>query len=152
MKTAPSRTIYLIAGFKLFKALMLIIVGLGAWKLVHRDVAETVTVWAEHIHMDPEGKHVHKVFEKVFSATPKQLKEAAAGTFFYAALLLTEGVGLLLRRRWAEYFTVIMTALFIPLEIYEMVERLTVGRCVVFAINCGIVWYMVRRLRHIEAT
>ncbi len=47
---------------------------------------------------------------KLLSLDDRKLKAIGAGTFFYAALLLTEGIGLLLRRRWAEYFTVIVTA------------------------------------------
>ena len=144
---APSKTIYLIAAFKLFKAVMLLMVGLGALKLIHRDVAEALTVWAHHIHIDPESRHIHRLFEKAFNANPKQLKEIAAGTFFYSAMLFTEGIGLLLRRRWAEYFTVIMTALFIPLEIYEIFEKPTLTRFVVLLINSGIVWYLASRLR-----
>ena len=151
MKTAPSKTIYFIAAFKLFKAVMLLMVGLGALKLVHRDVAEALTNWAYHIHVDPESRHLHRIFEKAFNANPKQLKEVAAGTFFYSAMLFTEGIGLLLRRRWAEYFTIVMTALFIPLEIYELFEKPTLTRVVVLVINSAIVWYLASRVRKPEA-
>jgi hypothetical protein len=59
--------------------------------------------------------------------------------------------GLWLRRRWAEYLTVIVTGSFIPLEIYEIVEHFTVLRVVVLAVNVAIVIYLVldlRRERH----
>ena len=148
MSTDPSKTLYLIAAFKLFKGMMLLLVGLGALHLVHRDVAETLTTWAGYIHLDPEGKRVHKVFEKAFDANPRQLRQIAAGTFFYTALLFTEGVpGLLLRRRWAEYFTALMTALFIPLEIYEIIEKFTPLRVVILLVNGVIVWYLLERIR-----
>lgn len=147
MRSAPSKTIFLIAAFKLFKAVMLFMVGLGALKLIHRDVAEALTNWAHHIHVDPDSRHLHRFFEKAFNADPKQLKEIAAGTFLYSAMLLTEGLGLLLRLRWAEYLTVIMTTLFIPLEIYELFEKPTITRVVVLLINSGIVWYLVSCLR-----
>ena len=151
IKTAPSTAIYLIAGFKLFKAVMLLLVGLGALKLVHRDVAEALSSWAHHIHVDPESRHLHRFFERAFNANPKQLEEIAAGTFFYSAMLFTEGIGLLLRRRWAEYFTVILTSLFIPVEVYELFEKPTITRVVVLLINSGIVWYLASRLRRSKA-
>ena len=147
MKTAPSKTIYFIAAFKLFKAVMLLLVGLGALHLLDRDVADTLTAWAGYVHLDPEGKHAHKVFEKAFDASPKQLKEVAAGTFFYSVLLFTEGVGLLLRRRWAEYFTVIMTAVFLPFEVYEILEKFTPVRVLILFVNVAIVWYLIDRIR-----
>lgn len=152
MKTAPSKTIYAIAAFKLFKAITLFLVGLGALHLLHRDVAETLTTWAGYIHMDPEGRHAHVFFEKAFNASPKQLKAVAAGTFFYSILLFIEGAGLLLRRRWAEYFTIIMTALFIPLELYEIAEKFTPMRVVILLVNLGIVWYLVDRVRKAKVT
>ena len=147
MKTAPSKTIYFIAGFKLFKAVMLLMVGLGALNLIHKDIAEALTNWAHHIHVDPDSRHLHRFFEKAFNANLKQLKEIAAGTFLYSGMLFTEGIGLLLRLRWAEYLTIVMTSLFIPLEVYELIEKPTITRVVVLIINSAIVWYLIDRLR-----
>jgi uncharacterized membrane protein (DUF2068 family) len=75
------------------------------------------------------------------------LEAASAGTFIYSALLLTEGVGLLLRQRWAEYFTIITTAGLIPLEIYEIVHRITPAKIVVLLVNVAIVAYLVVHVR-----
>jgi uncharacterized membrane protein (DUF2068 family) len=79
--------------------------------------------------------------------SPKQLKELSAGTFIYAAVLLTEGLGLLLRKHWAEYFTVISTGIFIPLEIYELARHFTAAKVLVLLINVAIVVYLIGQLR-----
>ena len=68
------------------------------------------------------------------------------GTFFYSALLLTEGTGLLLGKRWAEYFTVIATSSFIPLEVYELTKRISSARLVVLLLNVAVVVYLVIEL------
>jgi uncharacterized membrane protein (DUF2068 family) len=106
-----------------------------------------VSHWIDVLRVDPENRFIHRVLAKVFAVTPKQLKELSIGTFFYAALLATEGVGLLMKKHWAEYFTVISTAALLPLEIYEMVERLSAAKIAVFLVNVAIVWYLVARLR-----
>ena len=137
----------LIGLFKLAKAILLIIAGFGALHLLHKDVAETVTHWVNVLHVDPDNRFIHRVLAKIFAVTPKQLKELSAGTFFYAALLLTEGVGVLLLKHWAEYFTVITTAALLPLEIYELAEHFTAAKVAVFVINIAIVWYLIARLR-----
>ena len=62
-------------------------------------------------------------------------------------MLLTEGTGLLLRQRWAEYFTVVVTGSFIPLELYELARHVTVLRLIVIGINVAIVWYLIAALR-----
>ena len=145
----PAATgLLLIALFKLVKGILLVAVGIGALKLLHRDVAAVVTHWVDILRVDPGNRFIHRLVERAFSVNPKQLKELSAGTFFYASLLLTEGVGLLLRKSWAEYFTVITTTVFIPLEIYELARRFTPARLGVLALNVAIVWYLVRRLRH----
>src|ERR1700694_4782799 len=107
---SSSAGLILIGVFKLIKGLLLVVVGIGALKLLHKDVADVVTRWVEWLRVDPDSDFIHGILTKVFSVTPKQLKELSAGTFIYAGLLLTEGTGLLLQKHWAEYFTVITTA------------------------------------------
>ena len=61
----------------------------------------------------------------------------------YGALELLEGVGLWMMKRWGEYVAVVGTAVFIPLEIYELVERVTWLRVVAFAFNVFAVIYIL---------
>jgi uncharacterized membrane protein (DUF2068 family) len=139
--------IVLIGAFKLLKGLLLVVTGVGALKLLHADIPETLNHWVEFLRVDPDNRFIHKILSKALSVTPKQLAELSAGTFFYAVLLLTEGVGLLLQKVWAEYFTVITTAAFIPLELYELVKRITIIRILVLLINIAIVAYLAARVR-----
>ena len=99
------------------------------------------------LQIDPDNRYIHGLHSKIVSASPKQLRAASAGTFIYAALLLTEGVGLLLRKLWAEYFTIITTAGLIPLEIYELVKHQSVAKTVILIVNAAIVLYLVMRIR-----
>ena len=142
-----SKTLFLIALFKLTKGILLLIVGLGALHLLHRDVAHTVAHWVDILRVDPGNRYVHRLLARVLSVTPRQLEAASAGTFIYSALLLTEGIGLMLRKRWAEYFTIISTAGLIPLEIYEIVHHVTAAKIVVLLINVAIVAYLVAQVR-----
>src|SRR6202011_1333959 len=96
---------------------------------------------------DPDNRFIHAVLMKLLAGDNPKLKKISAGTFFYAALLLTEGIGLLLRKRWAEYFTIITTASLLPLEIYEIVHRVSIAKILVLAVNAAIVWYLAVQLR-----
>jgi uncharacterized membrane protein (DUF2068 family) len=58
-------------------------------------------------------------------------------------MLLTEGTGLLLGKRWAEYFTIIATSSFIPLEIYELYRHVDLTRVALLLINIAVVIYLV---------
>jgi uncharacterized membrane protein (DUF2068 family) len=144
-KTTP--TLLLIALFKLIKGILLLAVGIGALKLLHRDIAQTVAHWVDILRVDPDNRLIHRLLTRVLSVTPAQLKAASAGTFVYAGLLLTEGLGLLFRKRWAEYFTIITTAGLIPIEVYELSRRVSTAKVAVLIINVAIVAYLVRRVR-----
>ncbi len=146
-KTEKSGAVLLIALFKLFKGVLLVTVALGTFRLVNKDIHETLLKWAHELHVDPDGHKAHAVITKVSFVQRKQLEELGVGELFYSSLLLTEGIGLLLRRRWAEYFTVITTAVFIPLEIYELFEHVSPTKIIVLVINVAIVWYLVQRIR-----
>jgi len=136
-----------IAVFKLLKGLLLVVVGIGAINLLHRDVADLAVRWTTAIRVDPDNRLIHGLILKLGLVDDRKLEELSFGSFFYAALLLTEGVGLWLKKRWAEYFTIITTCSLIPLEIYEIARRLTITRIVVLLVNIVIVWYLFRELR-----
>jgi len=82
---------------------------------------------------------------KLWSVDDRKLKEIGAGTFFYAGIFLTEGLGLLLRKTWAEYFTIIVTGSFIPLEVYLITQHFTAVRSLATLVNIVIVWYLLAR-------
>ena len=136
-----------IAIFKLFKGVLLLVVGIGALKLLHRDVGEVVSHWVDVLRVDPDNRFIHRLLVRALSLTPKQLEAASAGTFIYSGLLLTEGFGLLLRKRWAEYFTIVTTAGLFPLEVYEINRRLTASKIVVLLVNVAIVIYLIVQVR-----
>jgi uncharacterized membrane protein (DUF2068 family) len=144
---SSSVVLVLIGAFKLLKALLLIAVGIGAIKLLHKDLASTVAHWTNMLRVDPDNRFVHRFLVRILRVTPKQLRELSLGTFLYAGLFATEGVGLLLRQRWAEYFTIITTGGLVPLEIYELARHFTAAKLVVLLVNLMIVWYLVARVR-----
>lgn len=139
--------LFLIAIFKLVKGLALIALGIGALHLLHRDLGQTVQHWIEVLRIDPDNRVIHRLLVRVFRVSPKQLKAISAGTFLYAGVFLTEGTGLLLRKRWAEYFTIIATGSFIPIEVYEIFHRFTAIKVAVTIINIAIVVYLVNQVR-----
>lgn len=137
----------LIGLFKLVKGILLVAVGIGAFRLLHKDVADAVEGWVQALRVDPDNHYVHMLLGKLTSIDDRRLREIGIGTFLYAAILLIEGTGLVLRKRWAEYFTIVATGFFIPLEIYELQHKPSVTKALVLIVNAAIVWYLVVRVR-----
>jgi uncharacterized membrane protein (DUF2068 family) len=69
------------------------------------------------------------------------------GLVGYALLEGTEGIGLAMRRRWAEYLTVVATALLIPYEVYELGHHATLFKLGALLLNVAVVAYLAWRKR-----
>jgi uncharacterized membrane protein (DUF2068 family) len=147
LKKHGSRGLWLIAAFKLFKGFALLAVAIGVLKLLHKDVASEVERWINFLRVDPHNHHIDKLLAKLGLLDDRKLKELSVGTFCYSALLLTEGVGLALKKRWAEYFTIISTALLLPLEVLEIARRVNFARIALFLVNIAVVVYLIIEVR-----
>jgi uncharacterized membrane protein (DUF2068 family) len=143
-----SKMLRLIALFKFFKVATLILVGVASLKLMHSDLADTLAGWADKLHLASGHLLVDQAIEKAANIPPGKMKIVSLGSFLYAALFLTEGIGLWLQKRWAEWFTVIITSSLVPLEIYELIHHPTWIKAVVLLINIAVVAYLLYRIRH----
>jgi uncharacterized membrane protein (DUF2068 family) len=146
-KTSRGRGLRIIAAFKLLKSLALIAVGIGALKLLHKDTAAIVEHWVNIFRVDPHNHFINQLLDKLSILDDRRLKELSIGTFIYAGVFLVEGVGLALKKRWAEYFTIITTSSFLPIEIYEVARRVSGGKILALVINLAVVVYLIVELR-----
>lgn len=97
----------LIAAFKLLKGFALLALGIGALQLLHIHVATIIARWIDIFRVDPHNHFIHLLLAKLSILDDRRGKELSVGTFIYSAIFFTEAIGLALRQRWAEYFTII---------------------------------------------
>ena len=83
------------------------------------------------------------LLHEAFTANSRTLGFIAIGLAAYAVIEVIEGVGLWMVKRWGEYFAMIVTSLGLPYEIYDLSNKVTVLRVVAFAVNLGLVLYLV---------
>ncbi len=133
----------MIGVLKLFKALLFILLGVGALRLLHKDLVDSLSHLIQALRFDPENHFVNLVLEKVALINPHRLREISIGIFCYAALDIIEGVGLALEKTWAEYLTLILTASFLPWEIFEIMRHITWLKVVLLLLNILVVVYLV---------
>jgi uncharacterized membrane protein (DUF2068 family) len=105
-----SNWLVLIGVLKLFKALLFILLGVGALRLLHKDLVDSLTHLIQALHFDTDSHFVNLMLEKVALINPHRLREISIFIFCYAALDIIEGTGLVLEKPWAEYLTLILTA------------------------------------------
>ncbi len=93
------------------------------------------------IHLE-DVTFVHWI-ELALRATQATILGVAAAVGVYGTLQLVESTGLWLMKRWGEYVAVVGTSLFLPLEIYEIVEKLTFLRVGALIVNLFLVFYLI---------
>jgi uncharacterized membrane protein (DUF2068 family) len=142
------RGLELIAAFKLLKALLVILLGVGALSLLRPETEADVHAWLSEFTMGRGQKLVEHALALLNVATPTRIRELGIAAMLYGLLFATEGIGLWMQKRWAEYLTIIATGSLIPLEVYELIRRVTVPRGLALVANVAAVVYLIYRLRH----
>ncbi len=137
------RGVLLVGWFKLSKAVLFTAIGLGALHLMNRNVNDVVRHIVDALRIDPERHFVTLLMDYAGLIDAHQLRRAGVLSFLYAAVCFVEGTGLVLERGWAEYFTVILTAMGLPWESYALMERFSPYKVVLLAINLVVLLYLV---------
>jgi uncharacterized membrane protein (DUF2068 family) len=136
-----------VASLELIKGILVLLIGLCAILLVRKDawvMAESLLALF-HISTD---RHAAQVFlDFADNLTDTRLWAAARLALVYSVLRFAEGYGLWKERTWAEWIAFGSGTLLLPLEIRQLMRGITVVRSVVFAVNIGIVFYMLFLLR-----
>ena len=139
---------------KLVEAVFFFLVGMGVLHFIHHDLGDAAVRLAERLRMDMDGRVMTWVLDHIDDMTAHRLKQIGAATFFYAGLRVTEGVGLLKEKAWAEYMTVGVTVSFLPWEVYEICRRpdyLRVGLLITNVIVLAYLLWVLRRNRRRSA-
>jgi uncharacterized membrane protein (DUF2068 family) len=144
---AENRTLLVIGAFKVIKASLFLIAALSVFHIVHRDTQLEMkkVLHAFRISHDREFAKQLLVKANFVDASGKEL--IGCILTFYAALFATEGIGLMLRKRWAEWFTAILTSTGIPIEVYAMFFHPNALKFGALFLNIVIVLFLVLHLR-----
>jgi len=137
----------LIALFKLAKSLLFICAGFGLLHFLNKDVEARLVVLMNSLHVDSDNHLAKWALTQAGMLSNFKLEALSAIAFFYGILFGVEGTGLYLRKRWAEWFVVIMTASLLPLEIYEIVHKVTLAKIALTIGNLIILGYLIYVIR-----
>ena len=138
-----NRVLLLIAFYKFLHALFFIAIGVGAHRLLHKDLADEVDLFARHLRFNPESRLVSFVLEKASLVNDPLLRRIGFFAFCYAAVTLVEGIGLYLEKTWGEFLTLAITASFLPWELFEIYRHVTWIHLGLFAINILVFLYLL---------
>lgn len=142
-----NRWLLAIGVLKLLKAILFVLIGIGAIRLLHKDVVDLFARVLTDLNFDPESRFVNMVLDKVALLNDHRLRLISTAIFCYAVVDVVEGVGLLLEKAWAEYLTIIVTASFLPWEMFEVLRHVTPVKGALFLTNAAVVAYLLYDVR-----
>ncbi|MYS22555.1 Uncharacterized membrane protein, DUF2068 family [Streptomyces sp. DvalAA-14] len=137
---------------RVLRGLLIVLAAWAVWKFsnsqdaVHQLFENDLTVFrpvADHFHYDLDHSPVVDTIRKTFDYKKSTLQVAAGGLLAYALIEIVEGFGLWWAKRWAEYLTVVATAAFLPIEIYELTEKVGWFKIATLALNVLAVLYIL---------
>ncbi|GAB6124917.1 DUF2127 domain-containing protein [Humidesulfovibrio idahonensis] len=136
----------LVALLETAKGVLVLAAGCGLLTLLHQDVGQAAEELVRLFHLNP-ASHTPRIFiEAAAKLTDSRLWLLAAAALGYSLVRFVEAAGLWLRKTWAEWFGALAGGIYIPIEIYELFERVTWARVAVFVVNAVIVGYLSREL------
>lgn len=134
------------------RGLLLVALACGLWRFddartalqsVFDSYLPALRPIADRLGVDLAETGPVNAIEQLFTMRESTLLLVALGVLAYGALELTEAVGLWLMRRWGEYVAVVGTALFIPLEVHELLVKVTWLRVAALVVNVFAVVYLL---------
>lgn len=137
-----NKGLVLIAVYKFLHSLLFIALGVGALRLVGKDVGDILYRLASDLRFNPEGRFVNFVLDRASLLNDPMLRRIGFAAFCYAAIGIAEGIGLYLEKAWGEFLTLIITASFLPWEIMEILRRHTMLRVGLLLVNVAVLIYL----------
>ncbi|PYX51330.1 MAG: DUF2127 domain-containing protein [Acidobacteria bacterium] len=141
------RVLQAVAAFEFFKGTFVVLMGMCALALVHRDVWLYAESLLALLHISTDRRSAQMFLDFADNVTDARLWAAARIAFAYALLRFTEAYGLWKARTWAEWVALVSGALLLPLEIRELMRGLTILRSSLFVGNLAVVLYMLYVIR-----
>lgn len=143
------RYLKFIAVFKILKGLLLFVLGISLLFLNSRTRwLDAISDWADEEILLVHSKLVLFLLNKLQAALANgQLRAPGLLALVYSAVLFTEGIGVYLEKRWAEFLMVFATAGLIPFEVRHVYYRPSLAGFAILAVNCFIVWFLYRVLK-----
>lgn len=137
------RVLRAVATLEFSKGVFVVVMGICALALVHKDVWLIAESLLALLHVSTDRRSAQVFLDFADSVTDARLWAAARIAFAYAALRFTEAYGLWHERTWAEWVAFVSGALLLPLEVRELFRGITFFRCALLIGNLAIVGYML---------
>ncbi|HLC18590.1 MAG TPA: DUF2127 domain-containing protein [Thermodesulfobacteriota bacterium] len=143
MKKSP-RFLQLIILYKSVIGLIEVFVATAFLRTPEKNLEVLLTRIAKGHNLDTGNRVMDFAIEQAGLLSYDLVMNITMIILLFGILNLIESYGLHMRRRWAEWLTIIGTSAMIPYELYELAKGFSSVKVWVLVINCAIVYYLAR--------
>jgi uncharacterized membrane protein (DUF2068 family) len=141
-REAQLKLLRAVASFELAKGLVVLLAGCSVLFLVHKDPGDVADTFLRLLHISPDHHFAQVFLTWADNLTDTKLWAIAAAAMVYAILRFVEAYGLWKARAWAEWIALVSGALYLPFEIYKLIQHVTPLHVGILAVNLGVVLFM----------
>lgn len=136
------RGLCVIALWEALKGILVLVVGFAMLTFIHQDLEQVAEKLVKHLHLNPASR-IPRIFEAAAQrTTDTQLRFLALGAMLYSAMRFIEAYGLWRNRVWAEWFALITSGMFLPVEIFELARKPSWIKLLILLSNAAVVIYL----------
>jgi len=141
-RQAQLKLLRAVASFELAKGLVVLLAGCSVLFLVHKDAGDVADTFLRMLHISPDHHFAQAFLTWADNLTDSKLWAVAGVAAVYAILRFVEAYGLWKARAWAEWIALISGAMYLPYEIYKLVQHVTPLHVGVLIVNLAVVLFM----------
>jgi uncharacterized membrane protein (DUF2068 family) len=128
--------------FEATKGLLVLLAGCGVLMFIHRDLHLAVEQLVTHFHLNPASRYPRIFIDLAEHVSDGQLWVLAVSAATYSVIRFIEAYGLWQQRPWAEWFGLLTGGIYIPIELFELIQKITWPRVTLLSVNAAIVAYL----------
>jgi uncharacterized membrane protein (DUF2068 family) len=141
-RQAQLKLLRAVASFELAKGLIVLLAGCSVLFLVHKDTGDMADTFLRLLHISPDHHFAQAFLVWANNLTDAKLWAIAGAAAVYAILRFVEGYGLWRARGWAEWIALVSTSLYLPVEIYKLIQHVSPLHVGILTLNLGVILFM----------
>jgi uncharacterized membrane protein (DUF2068 family) len=141
-REAQLKLLRAVASFELAKGLIVLLAGCSVLFLVHRDTGDVADTFLRLLHISPDHHFAQVFLNWADTLTDTKLWAVAGVAVVYAILRFVEAYGLWKARAWAEWIALVSGALYLPFEIYKLIQHANPLHVTILIVNLAVVLFM----------
>lgn len=141
-KRGQIKVLRAVATVEVSKGIVVLLTAIAVLWLLDKDTSDIAYGLLRLLHISPDHRFARAFLRWADTLTDRKLWAIAAVAMTYSTLRFVEAYGLWGARPWAEWVALVSGALYVPIEIREIIRRPTTFHFGLLIGNIAVVLYM----------